>query len=286
VRWLAQMQLISGDLPKGYNYTTDRTDIKYYETDSDTEIWFLMALCEYLEVTGDMAMLDDMLLWFPATEPRSTMWDHAKRAFKWITEDIGVGQHGLIRIMDGDWNDYLSSVGSGGKGSSVMNSGMVARAFDSLARLADKKGDTEFAAKAETWRDSLRAAVSKEFDKDWFVGSYTDDGLPFRGRDDRLYLNSQSWSVLGDCGSEEERRKALESASRENSTRIGMMLTSKAYSSPGPPDVTWCPIPAGEGENGGIWPQTIHWTVWAMAEEGMTLPSECVSLSGPGFEDI
>ena len=269
VRWLAQMQLTSGDIPKSYNYTTDRTDIKYYETDSDTEIWFLMALCEYLNETDDLAMLDDMLLWFPASEGRSTMWDHGKRAFKWITENIGVGQHGLIRIMDGDWNDYLSSVGALGKGESVMNSGMAARTFDSLARVARKKGDAEFATKAETWRDNLRAAVTKAFDKEWFVSSYTDDGLPLCGRNDRLYLNSQSWSVLGGCGSQDQRRKALESAARECSSRIGMTLMSKAYPSPAPPDVSWCPIPAGEGENGGIWPQTIHWTVWAMAQEGL-----------------
>lgn len=269
VRWLAQMQVASGDIPKNYNYTTDRTDVKYYETDSDTEIWFLMALCEYLEVTGDMAMLDDMLLWFPASQGRSTLWDHAKRAFKWITEDIGAGEHGLIRIMDGDWNDYLSSVGAKGKGESVMNSGMAARTFDSLARVAAKKGDTEFAAKAGLWRDRLRAAVARAFDKEWFAGSYTDDGLPLCGHDDRLYLNAQSWGALGRCGTAEQRRVALKSAAHQCSTRIGMMLMSKAYPSPAPPDVSWCPIPAGEGENGGIWPQTIHWTVWAMAEEGL-----------------
>ncbi len=269
LRWIAQMQVKSGDIPKNYNYTANRTDIRYYETDSDTEIWFLMALGEYIEVTGDTAMLDDMLLWFPATLGKTSMWDHAKRAFQWITEGIGIGQHGLIHILDGDWNDYLASVGALGKGESVMNSGMAARAFDSLARIARGKGDNEFAAKSEKWRDNLRAAVSKAFDKEWFAGSYTDDGLPLSGHNDRLYLNSQSWAALGGCGTKDERRKALECASRECGTRIGMMLMSKAYPSPAPPDVSWCPIPAGEGENGGIWPQTIHWTVWAMAQEGL-----------------
>ena len=150
-----------------------------------------------------------------------------------------------------------------------MNSGMAAKTFDSLARIARQKGDTAFAAEAETWRDNLRAAVGKAFDKEWFVACYTDDGEPTCGHNDRLYLNSQSWAVLGGCGTKEQRQSALRSAARECGSKIGMMLMSKAYSSPAPPEVSWCPIPGGKGENGGVWPQTVHWTVWAMAEEGM-----------------
>jgi hypothetical protein len=44
---------------------------------------------------------------------------------------------------------------------------------------------------------------------------------------------------------------------------------SRPYSSPAPDDISWCAIPAGEGENAGIWPQTIHWFVWALTEEGL-----------------
>ena len=267
LRWLAQMQVESGDIPKNYNYTRTRLDIATAQHDSDTEIWFLMALGEYVETTGDMAVLDDELAWFPSG--KTSLWDHAQRAFRWITEGIGVGRHGLIRILEGDWNDYLSTVGAKGQGESVMNSGMAARAFAALARIARKKGDTEFAAKAAKWRDALRTAVGRAFDKEWFVGCFTDEGAPICGHDDRLYLNAQSWAALGGCGTKEQRQSGLQAAARACGSRIGMLLMSKAYSSPAPHAISWCPIPAGEGENGGIWPQTIHWTVWAMAQEGL-----------------
>jgi len=267
IHWLARMQVESGNIPKNYNYTANRLDIPYNQRDSDTEIWFLMALCEYLEATGDTACLDDQLTWFP--QGKTNLWDHAKRAFQWITESIGMGRHGLILILEGDWNDYFSAVGAKGKGESVMNSGMAARTFDSLARIARKLGDAEFAAKAEIWRDNLRAAVGRAFDEEWFVGCYNDEGLPICGHNDRLYLNAQTWAALGGCGTPEQRRKALLSAARECSSSIGLLLMSKAYSSPAPPEISWCPIPRGEGENGGIWPQTIHWAVWAMAQEGL-----------------
>lgn len=267
LRWLAKMQVASGDIPKNYNFTCERLDIDHYEKDSDTEIWFLMALCEYLDASGDMACLDESLSWFP--EGASSLWDHAQRAFMWITEGIGVGRHGLIRILDGDWNDYLSTVGVGGQGESVMNSGMAAKTFDSLARIARKRGDTKFASTTETWRDTLRQAVGKAFDTAWFAGCYSDEGRAIAGYGDRLYLNSQSWAVLGRCGSREQRVEAMKNAVRECQSRIGLTLISKPYSSPAPPNISWCPIPRGEGENGGVWPQTAYWAVWALAEEGL-----------------
>jgi len=267
LRWLAKMQLTSGDIPKNYNFTQERLDIVGYERDSDTEIWFLMALCEYIDATGDLMFLDDRLSWFPKGD--APLWDHVKRAFEWITQDIGVGRHGLIRILDGDWNDYLSTVGAGGRGESVMNSGMAARVFDSLAGIARKKGDLAFASQAEAWRDALRAAVGKTFDTEWFTGCFSDSGMAVAAYGDRLYLNAQSWAVLGKCGTREQRIRAMTSAARECASRIGLMLMSKAYSSPAPADISWCPIPCGEGENGGVWPQASYWAVWAMAEEGM-----------------
>jgi hypothetical protein len=52
-------------------------------------------------------------------------------------------------------------------------------------------------------------------------------------------------------------------------TRIGLSLLSRPYPCPPPQNLSLWPIPPGEGENGGIWPQTVHWAIWALAEEGM-----------------
>jgi hypothetical protein len=70
-------------------------------------------------------------------------------------------------------------------------------------------------------------------------------------------------------GTAEQRRSALRAALRENGSRIGLTILSRAYPSPPPEDLSFAPLPAGQGENGGIWPQTVYWTVWALAEEGM-----------------
>ena len=49
-----------------------------------------------------------------------------------------------------------------------------------------------------------------------------------------------------------------------------LTLINAPYSSPTPENISWAPIPAGEGENAGIWPQNVGWMIWALAEEGLT----------------
>ena len=88
--------------------------------------------------------------------------------------------------------------------------------------------------------------------------------------ENRLFINAQSWAALGKCGTEEQRERALLNAVKKCHTDIGMTLMSKPYSSPPPSDISLCPIPSGEGENAGIWPQTVYWMVWALAEAGLT----------------
>ena len=78
----------------------------------------------------------------------------------------------------------------------------------------------------------LQAAVGRTFDRGWFIRAYDDNHQPVGGYDDRLFLNAQSWAVLGKCGTEEQRRLALENAVRLNSTSIGMTLISKHPSNP------------------------------------------------------
>jgi cellobiose phosphorylase len=161
-------------------------------------------------------------------------------------------------------------MGAEGRGESVMNSGMACRAFDLVVEIARGRGEALFAGEVETYLAKLHPAVSAAFDHEWFRGGYTDGGKPVGSyAENRVFLNAQTWPVLGKCGTPEQRRAALKSAIRHCHTDIGLMLVSRPYSSPAPDDISMCAIPAGEGENAGIWPQTIHWLVWALTEEGL-----------------
>ncbi|OHB53329.1 MAG: hypothetical protein A2Y12_19960 [Planctomycetes bacterium GWF2_42_9] len=268
LRWVAKTQLINGDIPKNHNFTNYR-DISSYEFESDNEIWFILGCCEYVAITGDTGIfLEEIKYW--DLKAISSMWKHIKKAFYWIRDNIGVGRNGLILIRDGDWNDYLSLIGAGGRGESVMNSEMACRAFSLLEKYAVELNEYDFAKEVKEFCDGLQTAVQKCFDKAWFVRGYTDQGFAVGFKEDRLFLNAQTWAVLGRCGTDMQRQQSIVSAVQKCGTSIGLMLMSKPYSSPPPEDISFCPLPSGDGENAGIWPQTAHWAVWALAEQGMT----------------
>ncbi len=265
LRFVACTQLASGDVPKWHNFRRDRTS---HECDSDNELWFVLGCMESVRLSGRREWLDEVCAFWD--EGAGSLWEHCRRAFVWVRDAIGLGPHGLILIRDGDWNDYLSLMGAQGRGESVMNSGMACRAFSAMARVARERGETAFAAELEQYTAGLRAAVASAFDGQWFVRGYTDAGKAVGSSvENRLFINAQTWAVLGGCATPAQARSALTNMVRENHSDIGLLLMSRPYSSPAPDDISWCAIPAGDGENAGIWPQTVHWAVWALAEAGM-----------------
>ena len=198
------------------------------------------------------------------------LWEHAVAAFRWVRDVIGCGPHGLIRSCQGDWNDYLFPMGKGGRGESVMNTGMAARGAAELATLARNRGERTLATELETFAANLRAAGAKAFEGAWFARGYTDGGRVVGGSgDDRLFVDGNAWAVLGTLGTEAQRRIALASMIQLCADERGLSLLSRPFSCPPPPDVSTLPIPAGEGENGGVWPQVTAWAIWALVEHGL-----------------
>lgn len=265
LRFVAKTQLTSGDVPKFHTMRRDRVSRDF---DSDNELWFLLGCCESVMTSGRTDFLDEVCPFWDTGQ--GTIWEHMKRAFYWVRDGIGTGKHGLILIREGDWNDYLSLMGAEGRGESVMNSAMACRAFAAIVDMAWNRNEKTFAQEVEVFLLAQRQAVADAFDQGWFRCGYTDAGKPVGSHAERrVFLNAQSWPVLGKCGTQAQRRLALRNAIEYCHTDIGLMLMSRPYSSPAPDDISSCSIPAGEGENAGIWPQTAHWFVWALCEEGM-----------------
>jgi hypothetical protein len=264
LRWIARGQLQSGDIPKTTNLRAER-DLAHMHFESDGEIWFLLASVEQAAHLKDL--FDESLSYWDGSS--GSYFEHLERAYHWLHSSIGVGSHGLVLMKEGDWNDYLSRVGIKGRGESFMNTAMAVRACEGFAKLAAARGHATLAADAAQFATQLRQSASLAFDRSWFLMGYDDDGRPLGGADDRLYLNSQVWAALGKIGTKEQRLSALKEMLRLNASPIGLTLLSRPYASPPPPRFSYAALPAGEGENGGIWPQTVYWAVWALAEEGM-----------------
>ncbi|MFW5845048.1 MAG: GH36-type glycosyl hydrolase domain-containing protein, partial [Planctomycetota bacterium] len=266
LRWLASRAWPNGDHPAGCNFRPIAGEQPAQPESSDTELWFLLAVGVHCLEQGHEAILDEPI---PGLDGQPiSLWEHALRSWRFLVEDIGLGAHGLVRSWRGDWNDYLFPMGRAGHGESVKNSGMACRAGTMLAALARNRGDAERAARIEAWVTALRASVAAAWTGSHFLRGYTDAGRPVG--DDRVFINAQSWPVLGGCGSVTQRQTALRHTLEHNATDLGLCLVNPPFPSPPPADVSSLPIPPGEGENGGVWPQAVAWFIWALADAHMS----------------
>jgi hypothetical protein len=269
LRWLAKAQHSCGDLPNALGctpFSEAELQAPTQPGSSDTEIWFLLAVAALGRAAPDL--LSQPVAYRDG--PTASLWEHGLAAFRWVRDAVACGAHGLVRNCQGDWNDYLFPMGRDGRGESIMNTGMAARAGVELAALARLRRQPALADEMDAFAARLRAAGADAFDTAWFVRGYTDAGKPVGAHAHaRLFLDGNAWAALGGLGSRQQRLSALRSAADLCRDPRGLSLLSRPYPCPPPPDISSLPIPPGEGENGGVWPQVTAWALWAMAEHGL-----------------
>jgi len=236
---------------------------------SDMEMWLLWLASEYVLATRDKAFLDEKIPIYPRQEVNSadpTVRDLLARSFKHLVEGIGVGQHGLMRLSNGDWNDdvVVGHVPKGladevrQQGESVLNAAMATYVLDYYARLLSYIGDSKTAEEARTKAEAQRQAVRTYWAGKWFRRAWFGPHLGWIG-ENQLWLEPQPWAIIG-CATTLEQRKTLVASLDElvrKPSPIGAMLESH-----GDPAMA---SPFGVLTNGGVWPSINGTLIWALA---------------------
>ena len=95
---------ISGDIIRedmGYSFL----NISPY-TQSDSQLYLFYVLSEYLDITGDYNFLSEPVPFYPAEFNQSELIiDRLQRTFDYFESQIGLGKHGLVKLLNSDWND-------------------------------------------------------------------------------------------------------------------------------------------------------------------------------------
>jgi len=156
----------STDGPEG------RHDLRPYV---DAGCWVWEFLFDYIRFTGDFAVLEQRLRWLDSAE-KSDLAEHARMLLSYYVAEENLGEHGLVKIRGGDWNDSINAAGLEGRGESVMVSCQVVLALRQAAELFSHVGldDGRWDELADGIRENLRNHALN--DLGYLNGVFTDNG--------------------------------------------------------------------------------------------------------------
>jgi len=238
-------------------------------TPSDQEMWLLWTAAEYVLSTRDKNFLDEKIVDYQGRYPCSaglTIREMLARSYAHFTKVIGVGRHGLIRMLTGDYNDTVVD-GRVSKefideayaeSESVLNSAMACYVLDYYASMLTYVGDTENANEAHAQAETQRQTLAKQWSGRWFRRAWLGPQVGWIG-ENRLWLEPQPWAIIGGAVTPEQRETLVASLNElvRRPSPIGAMMLSANNN-----------VPGGKPElpdDGGISPSVNGTLIWALA---------------------
>ncbi|MEA2782803.1 MAG: cyclic beta,2-glucan synthetase [Rhodospirillaceae bacterium] len=254
---------------------------------SDDRIWLAYATAHYVEVTGDLAILDETVPFLegqtlqpgeheayfqPAiAHAAASLFEHCARA---LDDSLGIGEHGLPLIGTGDWNDGMNRVGEMGKGESVWLGWFLHATISAFAPLAKVRDAQARAGKWLSHIAALRTSLDREgWDGDWYRRGYFDDGTPLgSATNDECRIDSiaQSWSVISGAADPARAARAMAAMDEQLIRRddgLALLFTPPFDRTPLDPGYIKG-YPPGIRENGGQYTHAATWSVFAFAALG------------------
>ena len=253
---------------------------------SDDRNWLVYVAMHYIRVTGDGAVLDDVLPFLAGppipdgatdaffqpsiSEQQASIYEHCARA---LDASLTRGAHGLPLIGTGDWNDGMNAVGAQGRGESSWLGWFLLSTIGTFAPLAEQRGQTE---RAQRWRDyagDLRGALERAWDGQWYRRGYYDDGAPLGSHasdECRIDTIAQSWSVMAGATDPLHAAQAMAAVDRlliDHPNAIARLFTPPFdHGKENPGYIKG--YPPGVRENGGQYTHGAIWSIFAWAGLG------------------
>ncbi|HEY6330001.1 MAG TPA: hypothetical protein VI756_11740 [Blastocatellia bacterium] len=240
---------------------------------SDIPMWLLWVASEYVLATRDLDFLKERIPAFRMTgttgqtEPVSNL---LALCYKHLVEDVGTGEHGLMRMLHDDWNDALVQGWVPQKnldeclekGESVLNSAMAAYVFELYARVIAFEGRTsQLGITIRDKAEEHRKAVAAQWTGRWFRRAWLGPTLGWLG-EKGLWLEPQPWAIISGAASPSQARELVQTVDEllRRPSPIGAMQLSA-----GPDMLDTGGFKAGTSITGGIWPSLNQTLIWALA---------------------
>lgn len=254
---------------------------------ADDLLWMPYVTAHYIEVTGDAAILDEVVGFLKGeplgedehevynrpqiSEQSATIFEHCRRA---IDKGCTYGPHQLPLIGTGDWNDGLNRVGVDGKGESVWMAWFLCDVLHKFADLCETRGENDLAADLRgRAKDYAQSTEEQAWDGDWYVRAFFDDGSPMgshKNLEAQIDSLPQSWAILTDCADKKRADQALQAAYERlvlQDKEMILLFTPAFDQTDQDPGYIKGYLP-GVRENGGQYTHAATWMALAFAEKG------------------
>jgi hypothetical protein len=236
---------------------------------SDLQLMLLGFIGEYLLATRDYSFLDYSYTSKLSGENSTlTVYEGLMLAYKYVRDEVGRGEHGLVKMKTGDWNDQavygrvpLSKVKHAQKyGESMLNSGIAAYAYKVFGEALIAYGKNIEGLESLSLSQEITQAIKEQWNGKWFKRAFLGDKIGWLG-DELLWLEPQPWALIAEATNGTQASILAENISSLLSNPNGASLISKGEKSEDSKG-----LDEGTLENGGIWPAVNGYLVWGLSK--------------------
>ena len=223
---------------------------------SDQQLYFFLYLSEYLRVTKDYDVLREMITPYPAKGmSEMPVYELVGKCFVFLRDTIGTGEHGLVRLLNSDWNDAVYYIVEAPynrvfrNGESHMNSAMAISILQTLIPQLEAAKIPELMPLCESmrlYRKKQLSAFLADMGERPFPRRMYFNGKPYG--DDNMFLEPQGFTLqIAELPEERKRTLYGEMLKRVyDGERIGAREQQT-------PEFEDDGFDKGSRENGGFW---------------------------------